>query len=476
MTELKIALTEKQKAFLHAVEKFPVTFYGGAKGGGKSHGLRNIILLRRFQHPGSIGAIFRKSFPELEGNHIGPIFRQFPELRRYYNESKKILFLPNGSSLEFCYCENDKDLDRYQGREFHDLGIEEAGQWTEAAIQRLRGSNRSSNPNIKPRTLLTGNPGGPGHAYLKRVFVEKRFKPEEVPSDYAFIQALVDDNPALMENDPDYVRRLEAEPNLALRKAFRWGDWDIFAGQFFSEIRREVHVVKDFEIPHHWNRFGAYDFGFNHPASFGWFACDSDGNVYLYRVFNKPRLRIDQQCAELLRFKDTEDLYPVVAGHDCWTKKGIINDKTPPTIAEEFQKHGIRLQKAVIDRVQGATQLRNYLAWQDKPNEEVKPKFYIFESCMQAFDCLARMLHDPDHLEDVLKVDAVDGDPDTGDDIYDMIRYGLMSRPAITDPLKPNHPWGSKEWAKEQVDQMEEQAVEHFTELERQQNPWEYGG
>jgi phage terminase large subunit len=466
MIEIKIPLTEKQKQFLATVEKVPVTFYGGAKGGGKSHGLRNIMLLRRFQYAGSTGAIFRKTYPELEANHIRPIFAQFPQLRPYYNESKKILTLPNGSTLEFCYCESEADLDRYQGREFHDLGIEEAGQWIEVMFHRLRGSNRSAKTEIKARTLLTGNPGGVGHKWLKRLFIERDFKPNERPDDYAFVQALVSDNPALMENDPDYIHRLDSEPNEALRRAYKEGDWDIFAGQYFSEIRRNVHVVKPFPIPHHWIRFGAYDYGFNHPGAFGWFATDTDGNTYLYREYIKARQRVDQFAQHLNRFEDTKLLAYIDAGHDCWTKRNTITESSPPTIAEEFMKHEIILRKAKIDRIQGAAQLRRYLAWQNLASGRTLPRLFIFETCPISFETLTRVEHDPDNAEDVLKVDSIDGDPATGDDAYDMIRYGIMSRPPIADELTVRHPHGSPEWAAHETKRMEEAALTHFQQQE----------
>ena len=468
MRELRFALQPKQREFLQTIENTPVTFYGGAKGGGKSYAVRAIMLLRRFQYPGSQGAIFRKTFPELEGNHIRPLFQQWPFLREYYNESKKILALPNGSTLQFCHCNNEADVDLYQGREFHDLAIDEAGQWTEAAFRKLQGSNRSSISGIKARTILTGNPGGPGHQWLKRIFVERRFNERERSEDHAFIQALVGDNQALLSNDPDYVFRLQSEPNEALRKAYLYGDWDIFAGQYFGEIRREVHLIKPFVIPHHWNRFGAYDFGFNHPAAFGWFAVDEDGNVYLYREFIKPQLRVDQFAKAINEYEDTERLYPIVAGHDCWAKKVVMNETSPPTIAEEFSKHGIHLKKAVIDRIQGAAQVRSYLAWQGRPN--LKPRFFIFDTCPLSFDAIARMLHDPDKPEDVLKVDAVEGDINTGDDAYDMVRYGLMSRPYLSEPVKVSHPWGSAEYAKEEIKRMEKEAEEHFKRLENAEN------
>lgn len=463
MTEitLDIELQPKQNLFLDAINKTSITFYGGAKGGGKSKGLQLIMLLRRLQYPGSHGAIFRRTYGELEGNHIRPLFESFPALKGYWNESKKLLTLPNGSTLQFCHCNNENDVDLYQGREFHDLAIDEAGQWTEPMFRKLLGSNRSSKAGIRARAMLTGNPGGIGHGWLKRLFIEKRFNDRERPEDYAFVQALVDDNSALIENDPDYVHRLNSEPNEALRKAYRYGDWDIFAGQYFQEISKEIHFIKPFTIPAHWNRFGAYDYGYNHPAAFGWFAVDEDGNAYLYRELIQGQLRVDQFALELNSHRDTSDLYPIVAGHDCWTNKSTLrDDANPPTVAEEFQRHGINLKRAVIDRIQGAAQLRSYLAWKGRPGN--KPRFYIFDTCPISFDTISRMIHDPDRVEDVLKVDANEGDHTTGDDAYDMVRYGLMSRPSITDPIKIVHPVGSIGWHKQQNENLFEKALEHF--------------
>ncbi len=466
MNELRIALQPKQRLFRESIETTPVTLYGGARGGGKSYSLRNILLFRRFQYPKSHGAIFRRTYPELEANHIRPLFQEHPFLRQFWNDSKKLLTLPNGSTLQFCHCANEQDVSLYQGREFHDLGIDEAGQWSEAMFRTLQGSNRSSTPGIPARTAITANPGGVGHGWLKRIFIERRLNERERTGDYTFIQALVDDNQALIENDPDYVHRLNTEPNEALRRAYRFGDWDIFAGQFFGEIRREKHLVKPFAIPSHWTRFGAYDFGFNHPGAFGWFACDEDGNVYLYRELVEAGLRIDQLCKRLKSYEDTEKLSPIVAGHDCWAKKNVIREGVPPTIAEEMAKHEIYLSRAAIDRVQGASQLRSYLAWENLEGRD-RPRFFIFENCRVSFDTLSRMQHDPDRPEDVLKIDAVQGDPNTGDDAYDMTRYALMSRPMVADIPRRMAPRAyTDEWHKEQLKRMEEQLER---EIERQQ-------
>jgi phage terminase large subunit len=426
--DIRIELQPKQSLLDHTIEQTPVTLYGGAKGGGKSMGLRLIMLKRRFQYPGSSGVIFRKTFPELEKNHIRPLLEGYPGLKRFYNEGKRILTLPNRSTLEFAFCAKKSDLGKYQGQEYHDLAIEEAGEWPEGWFQTLRGSNRTGKAGIPVRTILTANPGGIGHAWLKRLFITRVYDSarSERPEDYAFIKALVTDNPALMRNDPDYVRRLDAEKNEMLRRAYRWGDWDIAAGQFFSELSRDIHYLEKFTIPKHWTRFHSYDYGFNHPACYLWWAVDEDGNLYVYRELYQAHLRVDQQ-AKLV--KETKDLAATTwAGHDCWTKKG----QKGPTIAEEFREYGITLKQANISRKQGAAQLRARLAWekQDHGGKEVQwgPRIFFVNTPL-TFECVSRMVHDESDAEDVRKVDSEDGDPMDGDDGYDCARYGVMSRP-----------------------------------------------
>jgi phage terminase large subunit len=444
--ELRISLQPKQKEFRESIKAYSVSGFGGAKGGGKSYSLRNIFLARRFEYPRSTGAIFRKTFPELEANHIRPLFQEHQGLKEYWNESKKLLSLPNGSTLQFSHCTNEMDVLLYQGREINDLGIDEAGQWSESMFRTLLGSNRSSLPGVPARCALTFNPGGLGHGWIKRLFIDRKFNERERATDYHFIQALIADNKALLDNDPDYVHRLNTETSEALRKAYLYGDWDILAGQFFSELSRTAHLISPFEIPTHWNRFGAHDFGFNHPAATGWFANDQDGNTFLYREYIAAGKRVDEVASLLNRYPESKEI-TFFAGHDCWAKKSntvnAAQGQNPPTIAEEFLSHGIHLRHATIDRIAGAAHLRSYLALR---GEAKRPRFYIFNTCPITYDCLSRMVHDPNRVEDVLKQDAIDGDPMSGDDPYDMVRYGLMSRPSVTDPVKPKPPVGSREW------------------------------
>lgn len=460
MTELtiKFRLQPKQKDFRKSMDAFPVTLYGGAKGGGKSKGLRDIMLERRFRYPGSVGIIFRKTFPALFKNHIKPLFKEYPELKPYYHAGERTLYLPNGSELQFGYVKHASDLEKYQGVEFDDLAIEEAGEWPEQYISTLWGSNRSSKPGIPARFALTANPGGIAHQYLKRLFIKRQLKDYEraagfKPSDFNYIQALVTDNEALMKNDPSYLKKLEANPNEMLRRAYRYGDWDIAAGQFFSEFSRDVHVVKPFKLPRHWTLWWSYDYGFGHPCAWLLWATDEDGNSYVVHEIVAPRLYVHQQAervkAAWKKFGGKEG-EPIIAwaGHDCWASRPQATgkgDENSPTIAEAFAGHGIFLKPANTARVLGWARCREYLFHGPQEFErdgkiltrQIKPRVFFFDTCDITIECITRMTHDPDNPEDVLKVDADHGDVNTGDDPADSWRHGIMSRPPLAFEAKP---------------------------------------
>lgn len=430
MSELVIELTPKQLDFDAAIKTTENVFFGGAKGGGKSHGLREIMLKRRGEYPGSKGVIFRKTYPELYNNHIDPLLTKFPILRQYYNNQNKELKLPNKSILAFRHCQYERDLSLHQGVEYHDLAIEEAGEWPEDWFWRLKGSNRTSYPSILVRCLLTGNPGGVGHKWLKRLFIDRNFREMEKPGSFAFVSAKVTDNPALMKSDPLYIDRLKANRNENLVKAYLEGSWDIQAGQFFDNVSRETHMINGFEIPDHWSRIGMFDTGYNHPAAFIWLAVDTDGNCYVYREYAVAGKRTEEIVQDLMQFPDTFKLKSIPAGHDCWVKHSGA-----PSVEEKFYEASGRklsLHKAAIDRIAGAQHLRDYLTLRMGPDGKMRPRLQFFRNCPMTFDAVVRMTHDDRNPEDVLKVDAEAGDPTTGDDLYDALRYGLMDRPPIS--------------------------------------------
>lgn len=111
---------------------------------------------------------------------------------------------------------------KYQGQSYDWLFLDEATNFTEEEFRGLAACVRGVN-RIPKRVYLTCNPGGVGHAWVKRLFLDRRFRPGEEPADYCFIPATVDDNRDLMEANPDYVKQLELLPEEQTAGAPVWG-------------------------------------------------------------------------------------------------------------------------------------------------------------------------------------------------------------------------------------------------------------
>ena len=198
----------KQREFFTARERFVA--YGGARGGGKSWSVRYKALLLALKYPGIRILILRRTFPELRENHIRPMVAMTKGVARY-KESDKTLLFANGSIVIFGYCATDNDVGQYQGNEYDIICMDEATHFTEYQFSTLTASLRGAN-DFPKRFYLTCNPGGVGHAWVKRLFVDRAFRSSERPEDYRFIAAKLTDNPALMEADPGYAAMLDNLP------------------------------------------------------------------------------------------------------------------------------------------------------------------------------------------------------------------------------------------------------------------------
>lgn len=396
---------------------------GGAKGGGKSYLIRARQVIRRLKYPNTRGLIVRKTYPELLANHIHMFWKEYPETKGWYNKSEKTIYWPNGSTTEFSYLQSEDDVYTYQGREYEDIDVDEVTQHKYDTIKILRSSLRTTNPNIKPRMLLTGNPGGVGHQEIKRIFVDRNFRDNENPDDYAFIPAKVQDNKILMEANPEYVKQLQDLPE-HLRRAYLEGDWNIFAGLAFSELSSHTHVIDDFDLPPETKYFAGYDHGYNHPFAFVLLGIVPEGTIYVVKVLT-GRLKDTETIGEELYNSLGGKGLQISAGLDLWYP-GRGGGKS---VHEELiyglcgSKNGFSWIRAFVDRKQGANEIRKQIKLHDG-----KPNMYFFRSAMSAFDQLSQIQFDTKDPEGILKMDAIDGEG--GDDIADAIRYALMSRVA----------------------------------------------
>lgn len=434
----------KQKLFLKDTHRYVA--YGGARGGGKSWAVRVKAILLCLRWAGIKVLIMRRTFPELVQNHINPLILMLAGVADW-SDKKKTFTFPNGSTIQFGYCQYDRDLGQYQGAEFDVIFIDEACLLSEYQIKEITACNRGVN-NFPKRTYYTLNPGGQSHGYFKRLFIDKNYEKEEIPEDYSFIQSLVTDNRALMAAQPEYIQQLKALPP-KLRKAWLEGRWDIFEGMFFEDFRttvdeqkafdigltpeqalqyhRYTHVIEPFDPPMEWQYYRSYDFGYGKPFSVGWWAVDYEGVAYrileLYGCTDTPNEGVKWQPHEQFkRIKEIENTHPYLKGR-------MINGVADPSIwdgsrgesvYEAAIKQGIDFVPGVNDRIPGWMQVHYRFAF----DRIGKAQMYFYNTCKAAIRTLPLMMYDEHKPEDL--------DTKLEDHVADEIRYFCMTR-----PLKP---------------------------------------
>ena len=380
--------------------------------------------------------IIRRSYPELYANHIKPFKRMLPKGMYKYNDSKKEITFPNGSQIVFKYCANEKDLDNFQGTECDILFIDEATQFTEEQFKILnacvRGVSSRKEDKFPKRVYLTCNPGGVGHQWVKRLFIDRNYLSGEKPEEYNFIQSGVRDNKILMEQQPEYIAQLEALPP-KLREAWLEGSWDIFFGQFFEDFmdkpehykdRTWTHVIEPFNIPSDWKIYRSFDWGYARPFSCGWWAVDYDGVVYrileLYGCTKEPNTGVkwtpDQVFSEIHKI-ETE--HPWLKGKNIQgvADPAIWDAEFGESIADVASRHQVYFTKGDHQRIPGWMQVHYRLAF----DENGFPMMYVFKNC-KAFIRTIPLLQFDDH-----KVEDLDTEGE--DHVADEVRYFLMSRP-----------------------------------------------
>ncbi len=400
------------------------TAYGGARGGGKSWAMRRKFVLLASRYPGLQILLLRRTLPELTENHVRPLLTELSGFVSY-NQTQRVFTFPNGSRICLGYCDLEKDVYRYQGQEYDVIGLEEATHFTEAQMQFITTCNRSVRQDFTPRMYYTCNPGGVGHGWVKRLFIDRCYRNSEQSEDYVFIPARITDNPVLMQRNPDYLRTLENLPE-HLRRAHLDGDWDVLAGQYFAEFSRERHVVEPFALPTHYRRFAAMDWGYHDPCCVLWFAVSDTGRVYVYRELYENRVLSSQMAARIRYLTGNEQLSYTVASPDAWQQRGMSGsgDIGGMSIAEVFSNGGVPLLRADNSRVAGWQRIREYLA--EAPDG--RPQLSIFSSCTNLIRTLPTLIFDEHNAEDVSS--------NCEDHAPEALRYGLMSRPVGAKPSK----------------------------------------
>ena len=392
MTTITITPNPKQTAFFKARARFVA--YGGARGGGKSWSVRKKAMLMALHYGGIRMLVVRRTFPELRENHILPLRAELHGLA-VYKDSDKAFSFPNGSRLVFGYCAGESDVDQYQGQEYDVIFIDEATQFTEYQYSTLTACIRGVNAFPK-RMYLTCNPGGVGHAWVKRLFIDRDFKQSEDPEDYVFIQAKATDNPALMATNPGYLKMLDNLPQ-SIRPAWRDGDWDVFAGRFFTEWRREVHVVEAFTPPVWWRWYVSLDYGLDMLAAY-LIAVDERGRAFVTREVYEGRdlgeghdgLIISEAAGAIKALAEGVKVYEWLAPPDLWNRR----QETGKSVADWFAQAGIYLTQTSNDRVDGWLAVKEWLKVQKDEQGLPTARLGIFPKCVNLIRCLPLLQYD----------------------------------------------------------------------------------
>ena len=440
-------------------------FFGGARGGGKTDGMiGEWVQHSHLAGKEAVGVFFRKTLVQLE-EAIERAKQIYLPIGSIWREQKKIFIMPNGSRLKFRMLERDADAEKYQGHSYTRVYFEEITNWSSPKpVMKLFATLRSGS-GFQSKFMATGNPGGPGHTWVKARYIDPNpsgYHPIEETTDVAmpngttktvtttrvFIPSKLNDNILLMENDPLYVAKLHQSGSDELVRAWLEGDWDVIDGAFFDEWRKSKHVMPYFEPPVWWTRFRAFDWGSAKPFSVGWWAV-SDGTVehptdkfliprgalIRYNEWYGAKRDKDNNIIPNVGLKMTVEDVAVeiqnrsakhVFDHDVADKAIFIEDGGP-SMAERMytQTHGkLAWSRSDSRRIPGWDQVR----WRLQGNEDGHPMIYIMDNCTEIQRTLPALQHDEKNPEDV-NTDAEDHAPDE-------LRYACMSRP-IEKPKPP---------------------------------------
>ena len=406
-----------QEAFFRA--KARRIAYGGARGGGKSFAMRAKLVLLSLQYPGIQILLLRRTFPELRENHINPLRRWLHGIATFRDSTKEFLF-PNGSRIKLGYLNEEADALQYQGQSYEVIGMEEATQFTESQYYamteccRLHGLLREP---FVPRMYFTCNPGGVGHAWVKRLFIDRDFREGENPDDYVFIPSTVYDNKFLIRENPEYVRTLESLPPLR-RRAMLDGDWDAFEGQYIGEFDRAKHAIEPFEIPRDWIRFAALDYGLDMTACLFLAYPASRERIVVYREVYEPDLVLSEAARRIEEARAGEDLRYITASPDLAGRR----QDSGKSGFDIMQSCGVKgLVPAENARIPGWRRVREFL------RADCRERAYlgIFSNCRNLLRTLPRLVFDPQKTEDAALT------PHEFTHAPDALRYALSSLPFL---------------------------------------------
>jgi hypothetical protein len=415
--------------------------YGGAAGPGKTDCLV-ALATRQINHPAYSAILMRRTFPQLQ-EIIDRSHQQYPAIGGIYRSTEHRWYFPSGAKIQLGHMQHENDKYNYQGKQYQFIGFDELTHFSKEQYLYLFSRCRSSIPGLDAEMRSSTNPGGIGHTWVKERFVDvaphgDTYIDPDTGLSRVFIPGKLTDNPALMENDPGYLARLKALPEIEQKRLIE-GIWDAFEGQVFTELSARVHRIADFDPPPEWFKWCTFDWGYAKPFCCLWFAIDPDGVIYLYREWygceegkDDTGLKLGTtEIANGIHEREREKINIRLADPAIWSgtpekqKYGIKGN----SIWEDLTASGLHFLKADNDRKQGKTQVHKRFEVEEIVDERTgeiiseRPRFYATESCKHFWRTIPLLREDAKNPEDV--------DTKQEDHIYDCVRYGFMFKPIV---------------------------------------------
>lgn len=429
--------TERQRDFLRAAAEHDFVLYGGAAGGGKSYILRWWLVLylawvyRTYGLKNVVVGLFCEDYPSLYDRQISKIKYEFPsELGELKEGTVKNFQLRPEYGGGILALRNLDDPSKYQSAEFAAIAVDELTKNPKETFDFLRFRMRW--PGIEhPKFAGATNPGGKGHAWVKKLWKERQF-PDELQArkhEFAFVQAKASDNPHL--NDSYYQALKSLPPDMA--KKFAEGDWDTYTGQYFPQFEQPPgrHVISEDEarklIKPWYTHWLSGDWGYFHPHAIYWHAKDENNRVITYKEqwgreiaetdlgeligqLSREELKAGIKLKSFPFSWDAGKLSPRSKQSAPKSMMQLVSDALPHGIPKPFpadSSPGTR-----ISRWRLMAQLLDSDMWQ------------ISDACPRLISCIPTLIRDEDNEEDVLKVDYSENE--VGDDAADGAGMGLL--------------------------------------------------
>lgn len=446
--------TPKQVEAHEAQQRVKHTLNGGAAGPGKSRQLREALYRDCHELPGLTCLLLRRTYKQLEDTHLREFTKDAAAVtgsKDNYLDGKKLLRFPNGSLIQAGHCETDADAQNYLSTEYDRIVFDELVTFEEGPALEIMTRARTSKPEVLARggarVWAASNPGGRGALWVKDFFIDQAPDAERYPryrpSDWAFVEARLGDNPYI---DPDYRATLENLPEMRRRQLLE-GDWTAYEGQFFGEWRAmrggaPWHVVPDLGVAQGVEYFASMDWGYNAPGVVLWWACLPDGRYHIVREYKfqgEPAEVVGRTLHKIHgELGISKSLRYIACDPAMWQKTGHGKGEA---IAETLLRMRLPVRKSDNDRFNGWLRVHELL----RAKNETEPWLTVDPSCKYLIRTMPAMVQDPNDPDDL--------DSSKDDHAVDALRYGAMSRPRPTTFVeKTEIPVNSLIWHRQQYE------------------------